>query len=193
MRILACTLRLQPAGGHAVVGVLGESLWPHDSPASRNGSDHVWLERHPSTALGREEFLGLEIANPQEDQLAAFRSLKPHSAETHLGGAIAIFSEDNLIGWQRHSRSVFEDDGRARETVLKNRQRRRELHERRIVADARTWNELDKQRIIVRSLSYAVGVAAARPRWNFSNSWLARTITARFSSTAPSCGPGIAR
>ena len=54
----------------------GQLPRPLDSAVNRNGGDHTRLERHPSPTLGGQYFLGLEIANPQEDQLAAFHSLK---------------------------------------------------------------------------------------------------------------------
>lgn len=98
--------------------VLGQSLRPHDSPVNRNGGDHVRLECHPSTTLGRQERLGLEVANPDEDQLAAVHSLEAHSAEPQMGGATAILGEDDLIGGQGHLGSVSEDDRRSRGTVL---------------------------------------------------------------------------
>ena len=50
------------------------------SPVDRNGRDHAWLERHSSAPLGRQQRLGLQIANPEEDQLAAVQAIKAHSS-----------------------------------------------------------------------------------------------------------------
>ena len=101
-------------------------------------------ERHPSTPLGRQQRLGLEIANPEEDQLAAFHSVEAHSAEADMGGAAAVLGEDDLIGRQGHLGSVSEDHRRSRGTVLQDRQLR---HDLRLAGDAGTGHELDEQRI----------------------------------------------
>ena len=95
------------------------SVWPHDSPVDRNGGDHAWLERHSSTPLGRQQHLGLQIANAEEDQLAAVHAIEAHSAEPDLGGAAAVLGEDDLIGRQGDLGSVSEDHGRSRGTVCK--------------------------------------------------------------------------
>lgn len=72
------------------------SPWPHDSPVYRNGGDQAWIERHPSAPLGRQQRLGLEVANPEEDQLAAADSLKAHSAEPDMGRPTGVLGEDAL-------------------------------------------------------------------------------------------------
>jgi len=64
---------------------------------------------------GGQERLGLEVANPEEDELPAFDYLEAHSAEAHMGGAAAIIGEDDLVGRQGNLGSVSEDDGRSRD------------------------------------------------------------------------------
>ena len=137
------------------------SLRPDDSAVNRNGRDHLWLERHPSTPLGGQERLGLEVANPEEDELPAFDSLEAHSAEAHMGGAAAIIGEDDLVGRQGNLGSVSEDDGRSRGTVLQDRQLRHDLW---LAGDAGTGNELDEQRIRVHSRHPYAG-PRRRTRW----------------------------
>jgi hypothetical protein len=132
------------------------SQWPDDSPVNRNGSDHAWLERHPSTPLGRQQRLGLEIANPEEDQLAVLDSGEAHSAEADMGGSPAVLGENDLIGRQGDLGPVSEDHRRSRRTVLQDRQLR---HHLRLAGDTGTGHELDEQRIHVHiSHSFSVTV-----------------------------------
>src|SRR6266481_4421346 len=109
------------------------SPWPDDVPVDGNRGDHAWLDRHSPSALGRQQLLGLEVANSQEDQLAVLDSREAHAAEAHLGGATAILGEDDLIGRQGDLGPVSEDDRRPRGTVLEDWQRR---HDLRLAGDA---------------------------------------------------------
>ena len=112
-----------------------------------------------STSLGRQQRLGLQIANAEEDQLAAVHAIEAHSTEPDMGGAAAVVGEDDLIGRQGHLGSVSEDHRRSRGTVLQDRQLRHDLG---LTGDAGPGHELDEQRIRVHSQSFA---GAARERW----------------------------
>ena len=131
-----------------LLGHSDPSLSPHDSPVDRNGGDLPWIERHSSTPLGRQQRLGLEVAHPEEDQLAAVDSLEAHPAEPDVGRPTGVLGEDDLIGRQGHGGSVPEDDGRSRRPIAQDGELRDDLG---LTDDAGAGHELDEQRKRVHS------------------------------------------
>jgi hypothetical protein len=67
------------------------------------------------------------------------------------------------------------------------------ITERRVQRRRYRYRGLEQIAVSDRRTLRGLTQLAARARWNFSSSSLARTITASFSSTACKCAPGIAK
>jgi hypothetical protein len=83
------------------------------------------IEPHCVTTIRRELILRKQLANSDEHQSSPFESDEPHPAKPHSDMTAGIVGEDDLIGRQRHSETVREEDKGAWRTVSENRQRRR--------------------------------------------------------------------
>lgn len=109
------------------------------------------IEQHLVTASGRELILGKQFTNPDKRQPSLFQSDELHPAKPDPGMAAAIVREDDLIGRERHSEAVREEDECARRTVADNRKRggavpfreqgsrRGEVDEQRDVGHVELW------------------------------------------------------
>ena len=75
------------------------------------------------TPSRRELILWEQVANPDKHQVPLFQSDEPHPAKPHSGVTVGIVGEDDLIGWQRHSEAVREENECAWRPVSDNRER----------------------------------------------------------------------
>jgi len=73
----------------------------------------------------RELILWEQFADPYEYQASRFRSDEAHAAKPNSGVTASIVGEDDLIGRQRHSEAVREEDEGAWRAVTDNWKRRR--------------------------------------------------------------------
>jgi hypothetical protein len=83
-------------------------------------------------------------AGPTEttlSQTAFFGSRKAHSTEADPRTAASVFSEDDLIGWQRHSHTAWKDDKGTRWSVPDDGKRRLDVA---FAIEGGVGNELDE-------------------------------------------------
>jgi len=76
------------------------------------------------TASRRELILSVQFANPYEHEASIFGTDEPHPSKSNSGVAVGIVGEDDLIGRQRHSETVREEDEGAWWAVSDDRKRR---------------------------------------------------------------------
>ena len=81
-------------------------------------------------ALGRKRILWMQLALADEHQDVAVQPHEPHPAEPHAGVSVAVVRHDDLIGWQRHSEAIWEQDKRSRRTVADDREHRTQARNR---------------------------------------------------------------
>jgi hypothetical protein len=95
------------------------------------------------TTSRRELILREQFANPYEHQASLFQSDEPHPAKLNSGVTAGIVGEDDLIGRQRHSEAVREENEGAWRPVSDNRKRRNSVS---FSQEGRRCREVDEQR-----------------------------------------------
>jgi translation initiation factor 1 len=94
---------------------------PGRAHVDRDRGDQLRIEPHRVTASGGELILWVQLANPQEYQLAPFQSDELHPAKPDSGVAARVIGIDDLVGRQRHPEALGEDHECPRWTVADNR------------------------------------------------------------------------
>ena len=84
------------------------------------------------TASRRELILRVQFANPYKHEPSTFGSDEPHPAKSNSDVSVGIVSEDDLIGRQRHSETVREEDEGTWWAVSDNRKRRNAVLQYRV-------------------------------------------------------------
>ena len=95
------------------------------------------------TTSRRELILWDQFTNPYEHQASLFRSHEPHPTKANSGVTAGIVGEDNLIGRQRHSEVIREEDEGAWRAVSNNRKCRYPVW---LPEEGRRRREVDEQR-----------------------------------------------
>src|SRR6185312_468498 len=75
---------------------------PHEPPLHEHGRDHLRLQRHATSALGRQLVFSEKVADPTEGEVTAFEAVEAHAAETDLRGAGPLLGRHDLIRRERH-------------------------------------------------------------------------------------------
>ena len=83
---------------------------PYNVAIDDDGRHHPRFERHPVPPLWRQLALGQKILHTVEDKEVAFDTTKAHASKYYAGRASGVFTENDLISWQRDASTIGEVD-----------------------------------------------------------------------------------